>query len=78
MTPADVTQKVLELARRRFPGSEALTADADLFTSLGIDSVQALELLTELERTFGVEVPDYELLDVRTFADLAQRVSARL
>lgn len=78
MTPAEVTQRVLALAQRRFPRAQALSAEADLFTSLGIDSVQALELLTELEREFGVEVPDYELLDVRSFADLAQRVSARL
>ncbi|MEZ6187433.1 MAG: acyl carrier protein [Planctomycetota bacterium] len=74
----DVTQRVLQLARRRFPAAEGLTADADLFQGLGIDSVQALELLSELEREFGVEVPDYELLDVRTFADLAARVAERM
>jgi len=78
MPPDDVTQKVLDLARQRFPKAGELSADADLFTTLGIDSVQALDLLTELERVFGVEVPDYELLDVRSFADLADRVSTRL
>ena len=53
-------------------------AEQDLFDALGIDSVQALELLSELERSFGVELPDYELAEVRSFADLAERIGDRL
>ena len=52
--------------------------DDDLFEALGIDSVQALELLSELELSFGVELPDYELAEVRSFADLAGKIEERL
>lgn len=55
-----------------------LTPDADVFDSLGIDSVQVLELLSELELALNVELPDYELRDVRTFAQLAARIDQRL
>lgn len=55
-----------------------LSADADVFESLGIDSVQVLELLSEVELSFNVELPDYELRDVRTFAQLAERIDQRL
>ncbi|MBL4849066.1 MAG: acyl carrier protein [Planctomycetes bacterium] len=70
--------RVLTLAGGRFtrPVSE-LGPDDDLFESLGIDSVQALELLSDLERAFGVDLPDYELAEVRSFRDLAERIAAR-
>lgn len=79
MNEAAVTERLLALARRRLaPGAGPLAPDDDLFQSLGIDSVQALDLLSAVELEFGVEIPDYELPEVRTFADLARRVVERL
>jgi acyl carrier protein len=79
MELAAVTARILDLARRRF-GLEAgaLAPGDDLLGALGIDSVQALELLSALEAELGVELPDWELQDVRTFDDLARRVQDRL
>jgi acyl carrier protein len=34
--------------------------------------------LSELERQFDVEVPDYELREVRTFGQLAECIERRL
>ena len=56
----------------------ALSGADDLFDALGIDSMQAMELLTRLEEVFDVEIPDYELQDVRTFAGLAAVIEERL
>lgn len=76
---AAVTARILDLARRRFGlGPDALAPADDLLGALGIDSVQALELLSALEAELGVELPDWELQDVRTFDDLARRVQDRL
>ena len=66
------------LAADRLGDPQPLRPEDDLFSSLGIDSVQALDLLSELERTFQVEIPDYELQDVRTFAELAERIADRV
>lgn len=78
-TIAETTTELLDLAATRFDVERAaLTADADLFDSLRIDSLQALDLLTQLERHFDVELPDYELAGVRDFATLAERIHARL
>jgi acyl carrier protein len=49
-----------------------------MFDTLGIDSMDALELLTDLEQAFDVEIPDYEVQDVRTFQELAEVVATRL
>ena len=74
----DSSARLIDLAARRFGVDPArLSPDDDLFDALGIDSVQALALLSELEDTFHVEIPDYELQDARTFRALAEVVDRR-
>lgn len=71
--------RLMTLAADHFRVDRAgLGAEDDVFEALGIDSVQVLELLSELELAFDVELPDYELRDVRTFAQLAARIDQRL
>ncbi len=74
-----VLDQLLTLAAERFHRERAeLRADDDLFDTLDIDSMQALSLLSALEERFAVEIPDYEVQDVRTFAELADVVASRL
>ena len=75
---SDTTSRLIALAAKKFKVSpETLSPEQDFFDALGIDSVQALELLSELEIEFDVEVPDYELQGVKTFAALAEVIDAR-
>ncbi|MDD9942942.1 MAG: acyl carrier protein [Myxococcales bacterium] len=75
MTTVD---RLMDLAAGRFKvARESLTADADVFESLGIDSMQVMELLSEVEDEFDIEIPDYELRDVKTFAQLAACIDRR-
>jgi acyl carrier protein len=80
MQTADRTlDEILNLAAAHFKvPREKLTPDDDFFTTLGIDSLQALDLLTRLEQHFNVELPDYELQGVSDFRTLAGRIQARL
>ena len=72
-------ERLIELAAARFKAdATALDPAADVFEALGIDSVQVLELLSELELEFDIEIPDYELRDVKTFTELATVVDRRL
>jgi acyl carrier protein len=74
-----VLEQLLTLASERFSRDRAeLRAEDDLFDTLDIDSMQALSLLSALEEKFSVEIPDYEVQDVRTFAELADVVASRL
>ena len=71
--------EILDLAASHFKvPREKLTADDDFFKTLGIDSLQALDLLTRLEHHFRIELPDYELQGVSDFRTLAQRIQSRL
>ncbi len=46
--------------------------------TLGIDSLQTLEMLSRLESHFGIELPDYEVQGVSDFRTLAERIQSRL
>jgi len=74
-----IIDEILNLAATHFKVARAeLSPDDDFFKKLGIDSLQALELLTRLENHFSVELPDYEVAGVTDFRTLAERIQARL
>lgn len=76
---SNTAEKLISRAIRYFKLEEVnLCPDDDIFESLGIDSVQVLELLSELEEVFDVEIPDYELREVKTFAQLAEQIDKRV
>ena len=73
------TDEVLRLAAEHFKVQrEQLSPDDDFFEKLGINSLQALDLLTRIEQHFRIELPDYELQGVTDFRTLAQRIQSRL
>lgn len=75
----EITAEILDLAAQQFKVPRAeLSANDDFFKKLGIDSLQALDLLTRLERHFQIELPDYELQGVSDFHSLAERIQARV
>jgi acyl carrier protein len=78
-TIEQTTQEVLDLATKQFKvPAGSLMADDDFYKKLGIDSLQALEMLSRLENHFRIELPDYEVQGVSDFKTLAQRIQARL
>ena len=78
-TQEQTLDEVLNLASAQFKVPRAsLAANDDFFKKLGIDSLQALSLLTRLEQHFNIELPDYEMQGVSDFRTLAERIQARL
>jgi acyl carrier protein len=78
-TSEQTLDEILDLAAKHFKVPRAqLSPEDDFFKKLGIDSLQALELLTRLENHFSVELPDYEMQGVTDFRTLAERIQARL
>ncbi|MFB7378495.1 phosphopantetheine-binding protein [Kitasatospora purpeofusca] len=65
--PWDATfEQLVREAVGQFPDGNELTMDLD-FRSAGLDSLAVIELLTLVEETYGVVLPD-ELLTFETFA----------
>jgi len=78
-TLQNTTNEVLILAATHFKvPREQLSPDDDFFKKLGINSLQALDLLTRIEQHFKIELPDYELQGVSDFRTLAERIQSRL
>jgi acyl carrier protein len=77
-TMDDTLNQLIQLAAAHFKvDASQLKPDEDFFKTLGINSLQALDLLTTLEGQFNVELPDYELQGVSDFRTLAERIHAR-
>ena len=73
------TDEILDLAAEHFKvPREQLNPGDDFFKTLGINSLQALDLLTRIEQHFHIELPDYELQGVSDFRTLAERIQSRL
>lgn len=78
-TIQNTTEQILQLAAQHFKvPREKLSPEDDFFKKLGINSLQALDLLTRLEQHFNIELPDYELQGVSDFRTLAERIQSRL
>ncbi len=78
-TTEQIVEEILTLASTHFNVDRAkLSPNDDFFKTLGIDSLQALGLLTRLENHFSVELPDYEVQGVSDFRTLAERIESRL
>lgn len=78
-TANQTLDEILNLAAAHFKvPREKLRPDGDIFKTLGVDSLQTLDLLTRLEHHFHIELPDYELQGVTDFRTLADKIQARL
>ncbi|HWG57699.1 MAG TPA: acyl carrier protein [Candidatus Acidoferrales bacterium] len=78
-TLEETTEQILQLASGHFHvPREQLRPEDDFFKTLGINSLQALDLLTHIEQHFRIELPDYELQGVSDFRTLAERIQSRL
>ena len=58
--------------------SPDMPADANLYLDLGVASVHALQLLTELEEQFGVAIPDDRFVEATSISELTALMSELL
>lgn len=75
MTPqVQILQRLCVHLGRLAPERATIHPDIDLVRELGLDSIQVMNLLMEIEDEFDVTVPLNVLADVRTPAQLARAV----
>src|SRR5215469_15321531 len=70
----DLTQRVLKViaTSKRIP-LETVTIDSE-FQQLGIDSMDAVEILFALENEFEISIPDDEVRNVRNVRQMCEGV----
>lgn len=57
--------------------STSLVPEASLLDDLGADSLDVVELVMALEEEFSIQVPDEDVENIRTIADVVEYVGAR-
>jgi acyl carrier protein len=74
----DLIQRVLKViaTSKRIP-LETVTIDSD-FQQLGIDSMDAVEILFALENEFDISIPDEEVRSVRNVRNMCEGVARLL
>ena len=74
----ELIQRVIKViaTTKRIP-VESVTIDSD-FAQLGIDSMDAVEILFALENEFDVSIPDDEVRSVRGIRDMCNGVDRLL
>ncbi|WP_374695906.1 acyl carrier protein [Spiroplasma endosymbiont of Polydrusus formosus] len=45
------------------------------FKSLGLDSLDLMDLVIEAEKKCGIQIPDDKLMDIKTLADLVDIIN---
>jgi len=72
MTEVDIFQRIKSIFIEEFElEPEQLTPEATLFDDLGLDSLDAVDMVVALEKEFGVKVKDEESIrSVKTLDDL--------
>ena len=74
----ELIQRVLKViaTSKRIP-LETVTIDGE-FQKLGIDSMDAVEILFALENEFDISIPDEEVRNVRNIRDMCEGVEKLL
>lgn len=52
--------------------------DETPFKDLGVDSMMAIEIVAEVERTFKLSIPENELQDLTNFSRVYEKVKTKL
>lgn len=55
---------------------DQVTMKANLFTDLGADSLDAVELNLALEEKFGISIPDEEMVNMKTVEDIVNYIES--
>ncbi len=74
-------QRILETLKERLTSlteGKDVAAGTDLVGDLGLDSLQIMELLMEMEDSFDVSIPVNVVADARTVGDLVLAVQKLL
>lgn len=74
-----IKEKIIRIIKETLSVEESEITSATIFTDdLGADSLDMVELVVEVEREFGISIPDDYIRKILTVADLENYISGRL
>jgi len=74
-TQEEIYSKIQEVLTEEFEvDKEDISLEANLFTDLELDSLDAIDLMVTLDKELGVEIKTEEMQDMRTIQDVCDFV----
>ena len=78
MTEEEIVKQVKAIIVDKLGVEESeVTESANFTNDLGADSLDTVELLMELERVFGIKIPDEETSTIATVKDAIDKVKEK-
>ena len=75
MSHEEIVKQVKAIIVDKLGAEESEVTETTNFTNdLGADSLDTVELLMEFERVFGIKIPDEELSNMKTVADVVYAI----
>lgn len=73
-TLASVEDDIIRLLGEKVEGDLTLTAETNIVSDTGLNSVSVMDFVFELEDEFGITVPLDRISDVKTVRQLAEAI----
>lgn len=71
----NIEQKVIKIiADNQGKKIEEISVDSRFAEDLGVDSLSTVEIMMEIEKEFGVDVPDEEATKIKKVADIVNYI----
>lgn len=77
-TRENVRTELLALLRAHAQSGALVTESSHLIGDLGVDSLELMELIADIEDKFGLSIPDDALREVDTVASVFRAIEKRL
>jgi len=78
MTRETVMEKLTELLIEEFEiEEEEITPDANFFTDLGLDSLDAVDLIVNMDKMLGVALKAEDAQKIRTVSDFVELILSK-
>lgn len=72
------TKIKMMLAEQLMISDSEITENANMFHDLGMDSLDSIEFIMQLEEEFGIEIPDEITEKIETFSDAFKYVENKI
>lgn len=74
MTVQEAKKEIIRVIKVSTETELDITEQTNMFTDMGLSSVEVVVMLGELEDTFGIDIPASRLRRVRTVGDMCELV----